>query len=316
MISDQSTAADGQWAIAVHGGALGQLPKDAEPHRIQMKQSLERVLQWATERLQAGDSSLDVVEQVVRMLEDDPLFNAGRGAVLNNVGEHELDASIMDGSNLRCGAVAGVRTVKNPVSLARLVMEKTPHVLLMGPGAEAFADEMQVPREPPEYFRVPERVQEWQRLRNRRQGDGAATARYADVHLGTVGCVARDVRGHLAAATSTGGIAFKKFGRVGDSPIIGAGTYADDSSCAVSCTGRGEEFIRRAVAYNVSARMRYANNSLQEAVHEVIAVQLPAGSGGLIAVDRQGHVAIQFNTAGMARGWASSTSQPQVIVGP
>lgn len=312
-----SYAADhSPWALVVHGGAMGQLTAEGQELRAQMARSLEAAVKAGAEDLAAGASSLDVVEKVVRLLEDDPLFNAGRGAVLNANGEHELDASIMDGRTLRCGAVAGVRTVQNPIMLARLVMEKTPHVLLIGAGAETFADEVNVPRKDADYFRTPERIREWERRQMQPSRKGALLTPSLDSHWGTVGCVALDRQGHLAAATSTGGIVGKKFGRVGDSPIIGAGTYADDTTCAVSCTGRGEEFIRRAVAHEVAAQMRWANRSLDEAARDVIENQLPKASGGLIAVDRSGRVVVRFNTPGMARAWSTSSGDIQVIVGP
>ncbi|GIW95525.1 MAG: hypothetical protein KatS3mg110_3566 [Pirellulaceae bacterium] len=307
-------AEEGRWAVAIHGGAMGRLGPDGQQRRAQMEASLERVLQKAVAELTAGASSLDVVEMVVKALEDDPLFNAGRGAVLNADGHHELDASIMEGRNLRCGAVAAVRTVKNPISLARLVMEKTQHVLLVAEGAEAFAEQMQVARAEPEYFRTPERVSEWERLRSRQSPDGQAFLRESDLPFGTVGCVARDRSGNLAAATSTGGIAFKKFGRVGDSPIIGAGTYADNQTCAVSCTGRGEEFIRRAVAFQVALQMRLRDVPLDQAAQAVLD-QLPPASGGLIAVDHRGNVVVRFNTPAMARAWAAEGQPPMVVLG-
>ncbi len=315
-MAERLQAQENKWAVVVHGGAIGQLSPAARDRRAQMEASLERVVGKAAAELSEGRASLDVVEMVVKLLEDDPLFNAGRGAVLNADGQQELDASIMDGRRLDCGAVAAVRTVKNPISLARLVMEKTPHVLLVADGAEAFADQMQVTRADPEYFRTPDRVREWQRALGREQNDmGAAGQPSADLLFGTVGCVARDRSGNLAAATSTGGIALKKFGRVGDSPIIGAGTYADNQTCAVSCTGKGEEFIRRAIAFQVAAHMRLRQVSLDEAVLAALD-QLPPASGGLIAVDRDGNVTARFNTPGMARAWATSDQAPRVVVGP
>jgi beta-aspartyl-peptidase (threonine type) len=314
-MTDALQAEEGRWAVAIHGGAMGSLSAESQDRRAQMEASLERVLQKAVAELAAGDSSLDVVERVVKALEDDPLFNAGRGAVLNADGQHELDASIMDGRTLQCGAVAAVRTVKNPIALARLVMEKTPHVLLVANGAEAFAEQMHVARADAEYFRTPERVSEWERLRRRQPSpDGQAALSESDLPFGTVGCVARDRSGNLAAATSTGGIVFKKYGRVGDSPIIGAGTYADNQTCAVSCTGRGEEFIRRGVAFQVSLQMRLRQVPLDQAAQAVLD-QLPPASGGLIAVDHHGNVVARFNTPGMARALASSGQPPQVVVG-
>ncbi len=232
--------------------------------------------------LRGGGSSLDAVIAVITVLEDSPLFNAGKGAVLTNAGTVELDAAIMDGSALRAGAVAGVKHVKNPITLARLVMEKSPHVMLAGDGAEAFAKEL-------------ERIK-------------AAEAKQR-AH-GTVGAVALDQQGRLAAGTSTGGTANKRWGRIGDSPIIGAGTYANDA-CAVSGTGVGEFFIRNVVGHDICARMRYKSESLEQAAHEVVMDELVAqhGDGGVIALDKDGHFALPFNTEGMYRGYVGPDGQ-------
>jgi beta-aspartyl-peptidase (threonine type) len=303
-----------EYAIVVHGGAIDRLDSVTDEQRTAQEDALRAALAAGQNILEHGGSSLDAVERIIRLLEDDPIFNAGRGAVLNSEGKHELDASIMDGQTLGCGAVASVRTVKNPISLARLVMTKTPHVLLAGDGAEKFADEMGIEREPEEYFRTQERIDEWQKKKEEqsRLPEQRATT---GGHMGTVGCAALDKHGNLAAGTSTGGRTFKRYGRIGDSPIIGAGTYANNRSCAVSCTGIGEEFIRRSVAFNISAQMIYRRSSLEEAVRDVIQEQLPGASGGIIAVDNQGRISMQFNTAGMARGAADSTGLFAVKVG-
>lgn len=294
-----------QWAIALHGGA-GAIGKDA-PQETQLayQNSLEKALAVGADILQAGGSSLDAVEQVIRVFEDDPLFNCGRGAVFNNEGKHELDASIMDGETLACGAVAGVTTIKNPISLARKVMTDTRHVLFSGTGAEHFADQTSLERVENSYFSTERRRQQWQERRAR-----AATIPAQD--RGTVGVVALDSAGHLAAGTSTGGLTLKRWGRIGDSPIIGAGTYADDRTCAVSCTGTGEEFIRHAVAYSVSARMEMANMEVQEASDHAIHKVLKPDDGGLVALDRHGRAAFSFSTAGMYRGVADSSGRFEV----
>jgi beta-aspartyl-peptidase (threonine type) len=262
---------------------------------------LEAALKAGTELLDNAGTSLDAVERVIAILEDDIQFNAGRGATYNAAGEHELDASIMDGATLACGGVAGVRTVKNPIGLARAVMEQTRHVLLAGPGAEAFAAEIGVERVDPSYF------------------DSAARRRSLEAELaesggGTVGVVALDRHGNLAAGTSTGGLTGKKVGRVGDSPIIGAGTYADNRRCAVSGTGVGEEYIRHSVAFAIGALMEYEGLGLQAAVDRVIDETLDPNVGGIIALDPQGRIAMRYNTASMLRGAADSSGRFEVMI--
>lgn len=309
-----------EYAIAVHGGA-GAWASLTEEDRAATEAELRRALTLGRDMLSTGGSSLDVVERVIAELEDSPRFNAGRGATFNALGRHELDASIMDGRNLACGAVAGVSTVKNPVKLARAVMENTKHVMLIGDGADAFAKSHGLELAAPDYFWTPrqrERLNKWQdRHANVSQttSDGDE-AKAIEEHHGTVGCVALDRDGHTAAATSTGGLEGKLPGRIGDSPVIAAGTYADDATCAVSCTGVGEEFIRRAVAYDVAARMRYAGASLEEAVAAQFDERLRPNDGGLIAVDREGHIVIRFNTAKMARAAADSTGRLEATLGP
>jgi L-asparaginase / beta-aspartyl-peptidase len=301
------------WAIALHGGA-GTLSKTSPAHEQAMyRASLERALRAGVERLERGDAAVDVAQAVVMMLEDDANFNAGKGAAFNEQGKHELDASIMDGSTLRCGAVAGVRTVKNPIGLARLVMDRTKHVLLMGDGAEQFADAMNVPRVPNDYFSTPKRREMLDEVLRERaqQRSGAAPKPHAT--YGTVGCVVRDSQGRLAAATSTGGLTGKRFGRVGDSPIIGAGTYAD-AHAAVSCTGTGEEFIRHGVARSVSARVAFAGQSLRRAVNEVVFETLRPDDGGLIAIDSRGNIAAMYNSEGMYRAWATHAGTFKVAI--
>lgn len=286
------------WAIAIHGGAGGLSPDTPEEKRREYTAALEQALKEGAERLKAGEPSLDVVEAVIRIMEDDPIFNAGRGAVYNHDGEHELDASIMDGSTLACGAVAGVRTVKNPISLARAVMEETPHVLLAGNGAERFADEMGVSRVEQEYFDTPERHEAWQERRRK---------------YGTVGVVALDGSGKLAAGTSTGGVTDKKFGRVGDSPIIGAGTFANHR-VAVSGTGRGEEYIRHSIARSVDTLMEHRGMDVEGSVRELIHEVLEPGIGGLIALASDGSIAMDYNTSAMFRGAADANGRFEVAI--
>jgi len=297
-----------QFAIAIHGGAIGDASKISDQQRAAAEKVLTRALEIGKGVLEKDGTSLDAVEQVIRFLEDDPTFNAGRGAVFNAAGGHELDASIMEGRTKRCGAAGGLTTVKNPISLARLVMTKTRHVLLVGGGAEEFAAKMQVERVENKYFSIPARLEELQRVQKK--------ATEVPQHKGTVGCVALDKHGDLAAGTSTGGLTNKMFGRVGDSPIIGAGTYADNSTCAVSCTGTGEEFIRHVVAYDISAQMAYQQKSLDAAVQHVLTQKLDRGIGGVIAVDHAGNIVLRFNTGGMARAAADSSGHHEVQYGP
>ncbi len=291
------------FALAIHGGA-GTIPKeDMPPTREKAyRQGLEDALKAGHAVLSAGGAALDAVEAAVRSLEDCPLFNAGRGAVFNADGQHEMDASIMSGVDLRAGAVAGVNNVKNPVGLARLVMDKSGHVLISGQGAFEFAHQMRVPLEDDQYFFDQFRYDQWMKVK----GTDAYQLDHSDggKKFGTVGAVALDINGHLAAATSTGGMTNKRFQRIGDSPIIGAGTYANDASCAISCTGHGESFMRAVVAFDVHALMSYKGLSLAEAVRIVVHDKLPPldGEGGLIAVDHLGNIVLDFNSSGMYRG--------------
>ncbi|MEO6655885.1 MAG: isoaspartyl peptidase/L-asparaginase [Pyrinomonadaceae bacterium] len=298
-------------ALALHGGAGTILRSQMTPAlEAEYRGGLENALKTGWTILENGGSSLDAVEAAVCSLEDFPLFNAGRGAVFTHEGKVELDAAIMDGQCLKAGAVTFVKNIKNPVKLARLVMERTEHILLAGKGANQFAEQMGVKTEPDEYFFTEHR---WLQLQEamaegRVQLDHFLSEQEAIAHvsfpkpMGTVGAVACDVNGHLAAATSTGGMTNKKFGRVGDAAIIGAGTYADEN-CAVSCTGHGEYFMLGVTAYDVAARMKYKGLSLAEAAKETIEhLSSINGEGGLIAVDEFGNVTTPFNSEGMYRG--------------
>ena len=288
------------FGLAIHGGA-GTLPRaEMSSDREQLyRAGLSAALAAGYSVLESGGTSLDAVTRAVAALEDDPLFNAGRGAVFTIDGHNELDASIMDGATLRAGAVSGVTHIKNPIQLARTVMEHSDYVLLAGSGAEEFALTRGFQLVPRSYFHTAER---WRQLERIRAGDGELSPLTIS-HVGTVGAVARDAQGRLAAATSTGGMTGKRYGRIGDSPVIGAGTYADDRSCAVSATGHGEIFIRAAVAHDICARMRFGGRSLDQAVREVVLEELPSlgGEGGVVAVDRHGRVAMEFNCEGMFR---------------
>lgn len=288
-------------AIAVHGGA-GTIARESMPpeREKQYRDGLELAVRRGHAVLKEGGSALDAVEVAVAVLEDCPYFNAGRGAVFTANGTHELDASIMCGRTLEAGAVAGVHNVKNPVILARRVMKNSPHVLLSGKGAFEFAYQQKVDLEDDAYFFDQFRYEQWQETK----GTDVVQLDHTDgKKFGTVGAVALDVQGHLAAATSTGGMTNKRFGRIGDSPIIGSGTYANDRTCAISCTGHGEPFLRAVVAHDVSCLMDYKGLSLAEAVRTVIHDKLPPldGDGGLIAVDGTGRVVLDFNCSGMYR---------------
>lgn len=294
------------YVLALHGGAgvieRGSMTPERE---ARYRATLEEALRAGYDVIQAGGSALDAVATAIPVLEDSPLFNAGKGAVFTSEGTVELDASIMDGATLNAGAAAGVTTVRNPILLARRVMEASPHVMLVGRGAEAFAEAQGLELVENEYFHTASRREALERVQERERSTSGALVAPEDWQMtGTVGAVARDQAGHLAAATSTGGMTNKRWGRVGDSPIIGAGTYADDATCAVSATGHGEYFIRLAIAHDIAARMRHGGASLHDAADAVIHGRLTelGGTGGVIAMDRDGRVAMPFNTPGMFRG--------------
>ena len=296
-------------ALVIHGGA-GFVPRDSlsEADRKAAHADLNRALDAGYDVLKGGGSALDAVSATIVVLEDSPIFNAGKGAVFNARGGHELDASIMEGHTRRAGAVAGVTTVKNPIKLARAVMEHSPHVMMAGAGAEAFADTRpEIERVPNSYFDTPKRREQLEKAQREEAAKGkreANAASDAPKYFGTVGAVALDRQGHIAAATSTGGMTNKRYGRVGDSPVIGAGTWADDR-CGVSGTGWGEFYIRYNVAHDICARVAYRGDSLQAAADEVVNKLVPAagGDGGAIALDREGHIAMPFNSGSMFRGW-------------
>jgi len=302
--------------LVIHGGA-GAPPKQKRTpeQEAEVRAALAEALRSGHEILAGGGAALDAVETAVRALEDSPHFNAGKGAVFSNAGTNELDASIMDGATLRAGAVAGLTRIKNPVSLARLVMEKSRHVMLVGTGAETFAREQGVDFVEPSYFHTDRRWKELQEAQERERTQGSDAGDLDEIHYGTVGAVALDRAGNLAAATSTGGTTNKRFGRVGDTPLIGCGTYADNRTCAVSCTGKGEFFIRAAAAHDVSALVAYKGLSLAEAAAEVIAKQRAlGGEGGLIALDAAGRFAMPFDTAAMYRGHVDATGRIVVAI--
>jgi len=302
--------------FVIHGGA-GVIAKEITPAREKaVRAELQRALEAGYGVLKAGGDSLDAVTKAIVILEDSPLFNAGKGAVFNHDGRNELDASIMEGSTLRAGSVANVHKVRNPILLARAVMEKSAHVMLVGDGAEAFAESIGMPLVDPKYFYTEERWRQLQQeLKNDRAKEAAPAA--SAPHHGTVGAVALDAHGHLAAGTSTGGMTDKRFGRVGDSPIIGAGTYAN-ARCAVSATGWGEFYIRANAAHDICARVEYRNEPVAQAAKEVVMDVVPklGGDGGVIALDVDGNVAAPFNTEGMFRGWIDRDGKIHIAIFP
>jgi beta-aspartyl-peptidase (threonine type) len=304
-------------AIAIHAGSgtISKSELSAEKESA-IRATLEQAVRAGHAVLKAGGSSLDAVTRAVTLLEDSPYFNAGRGAVFNAEGKNELDASIMDGATRNAGAVAAVRNVRNPVLLARKVMTDSKHVMLMGEGAEHFAREHGIVFEDDAYFYTEHRWQQLQRVKASSEADAAWLSETPDRWFSTVGAVALDDGGNLAAATSTGGMTNKRWGRVGDSPIIGAGTYADNRSCAVSATGHGEYFIRATVARDICARVQYAGAPLQQAADEVVRRQLAAmgGNGGIIAVDSAGNLALTFNTSGMYRAGIDTKGRLYVAI--
>ncbi|MGY4517037.1 isoaspartyl peptidase/L-asparaginase [Lysobacter sp. HA18] len=307
----QTASTPPRTALVIHGGA-GFVPKEtlSEADQKELRDTLNRALDAGNAVLQKGGPAVDAVEAVILVLEESPRFNAGKGAVFNAKGGHELDAAIMEGHTRRAGAVAGVSTVRNPIKLARAVMEHSPHVMLAGAGAEAFADtQKDIQRVPNTWFDTPMRRQQLEEAQRKEKADAKAVIIPADDgnvrrYLGTVGAVALDKAGHIAAGTSTGGMTNKRFGRVGDSPIIGAGTWADER-CGVSGTGWGEFYIRANAAHDICARVEYSNVPLQQAADEVINKIIPAmgGDGGAIALDRDGNIAMPFNSGSMFRGW-------------
>ncbi len=303
------------YAIAIHGGA-GTISRASMT--LEKENAYSLALSDAIERgeqvLKQGGKSVDAVEEAVRSLEDNPLFNAGKGAVFTNEGKNELDASIMEGHHLMAGAVAGVKNIKNPVSLARAVMEKTEHVLLSGQGAMDFADFIGAQKMPDDYFYVQMRYEQYLQAK---ESDKILLDHNSvtEKKFGTVGAVAFDKHGNLAAATSTGGMTNKKFGRVGDTAMIGAGTYANNNTCAISCTGHGEFFIRSVVAYDISCLMEYKGFSLKQACDLVVKDKLVkiGGEGGLIAIDNLGNIELAFNSDGMYR--ASKKEGEEIFIG-
>lgn len=327
--SNQTTANDSaeNFGIVIHGGA-GTILKENMTDSMEQayNQKLEEAIRTGHEILENGGTAMEAVQRTINVMEDSPLFNAGKGAVFTNAETNELDASIMDGETLNAGAVAGVTTIKNPINLAWEVMENSEHVMMAGEGAEKFAEERGIEMVDPEYFYTENRFKGLQRLKEK---DAEKTeldhddnrsafydAQIKDEKFGTVGCVALDKNGNLVAGTSTGGMTNKKWGRIGDAPIIGAGTYANNKTAAISATGWGEFFIRGVVAYDISALMEYKGMSLQEAAREVIQEKNPklGGDGGIVAIDHSGNISMEFNTAGMYRAHMNKDGELQIAI--
>jgi len=314
--------------LVIHGGAGTITRQNMTPEKEKAyREVLNQALQTGYAILKKGGTSLDAVEATVRVMEDSPLFNAGKGAVFTHEGKNEMDAAIMDGKNLMAGSIASVTTIRNPISTARRVMEKSEHVMMIGTGAEAFAKKQGMEIVDPSYFYTDAR---WKALQNAQKEEktsldhtGDTTGALIDDKIfiegkkfGTVGCVALDKFGNLAAATSTGGMTNKRYGRVGDAPIIGAGTYANNATCAISATGHGEFFIRAVVGYDISALMEYKGYSVKKAADEVVMKKLVqrGGEGGVIALDRKGNFAMPFNSEGMYRGYIKADGSSEVLI--
>lgn len=315
LFAPQTGAEEDKPVILIHGGAgvdTGISPEAQE----QYKAALNEALLAAYKVWKNGAQAVEVVEAAVKSLEDCPLFNAGKGAVFTHDGKNELDAAIMDGRDRKAGAVAGVTIIKNPISAAIAVMQKSPHVFLIGDGANQFAKEQGLEIVEPKYFWTQNRWDELQKKLQEKKTKSQLIDSKTDHRFGTVGAVVRDWQGNLAAGTSTGGLTDKRWGRVGDSPVIGAGTFADNSSCAVSCTGEGEWFIRFTVAGDLAARVKYRHESVKKSADDIIHKVLGAGrgEGGLIALDRDGNYAMSFNSPGMFRGYVTADGKPHAFV--
>lgn len=308
----------GKITLVIHGGAGTITRQNLSPEREKVyHEKLKEALDSGYAVLERGGTSVNAVVAAIKIMEDSPLFNAGKGAVFTSEGKNELDASIMDGATLMAGAVAGVTTIKNPITAAHAVMTKSSHVMLTGAGAEKFAEEQGLTIVPPSYFIDSMRYQQWKKVKEKESGKQTGAIPFGNDHkFGTVGCVALDQHGNLAAGTSTGGMTNKKYGRVGDSPIIGGGTYANNATCGVSATGWGEYFIRLSIAHDISALIEYTGASLPEATDRVIMKKLTdlGGDGGVIALNRQGEISMEFNTAGMYRGYKRKGEEAKTFI--
>jgi len=321
-MSEENTTEKNQppapYALAIHGGA-GTILKEnlSDEKEAAIRTVLDQALETGRSILEKGGTSMDAVEQTIMVLENSEYFNAAKGAVFNYEGKNEMDASFMEGKTQNAGAIGGVSNIKNPIRLARAVLEQSHHVLLTGKGAETFAEEVGIEIVDPSYFRTEDRWESLQRAKDKEAKSGFKFDQGEDFKYGTVGCAALDRQGNLAAGTSTGGMTNKRYNRIGDSPIIGAGTYANNTTCAISSTGHGEFFMRYVVAYDIHARMAYGNESFQEAANQVIMNTLKekGGTGGIIGVDKYGNIAMPFNTPGMYRGYVKPDEKAIHIYG-
>lgn len=317
--TDEQTIKQGPISLVIHGGA-GTIERGnmSDKQEAEYRAKLTEALEVGYAVLESGAPAMDAVIASIQVMEESPLFNAGVGAVFTNEGKNELDAAVMDGKTRKAGAVAGVSTIKSPIFAARTVMDNSVHVMMAGKGAEKFAEEQGLEIVDPEYFFTQNRFDALQRVKEREKEKDRSTALadFPDSKFGTVGCVALDKDGNIAAGTSTGGMTNKRYGRIGDAPIIAAGTYADNLTCGVSATGHGEYFIRAVVAYDVAAKMKYANMSLEDAAHLIVDEELVefGGDGGLIALDRAGNITMPFNTSGMYRGYMNEKDAPKVFI--
>ncbi|OYU83391.1 MAG: beta-aspartyl-peptidase [Flavobacterium sp. BFFFF2] len=321
--TENNTMMNDHFGLVLHGGAGNMAKKNLSPElEQQYKETMKQALLVGHKMLQDGKSAVDVVEAVIQVLEDAPIFNAGKGAVFTHDGHNEMDAAIMDGKTRDAGAVANVQHIRNPISAAKAILQKSKFVLLSGKGAEKFAQENGVTLVDSSYFFYQPRWDDYLKIKNSKNTkldhdtpEGGAELNNKINKFGTVGCVVLDRFGHLAAGTSTGGIANKDYNRIGDSPLIGAGTYANDETCAISCTGHGEDFIRGVVAYDIAAQMEYKHRSLKRAVkHTLEKLTAHKGRGGLIAIDQKGNMIMEFNTNGMFRGNIDQNGLPFVAI--
>ncbi len=316
---DSTEIEQGPISLVIHGGA-GTIRREnmSAEQDSAYRAKLTEALEAGYAVLDKGEPAMNAVIAAIQIMEESPLFNAGRGSVFTSEGKNEMDAAVMQGKTRDAGTVAGITNIKSPISAALAVMEKSPHVMMTGQGAEQFAKEQGLEVVDPSYFFVQSRYDALQRVREKEaeKGNAAAMAEFPDSKYGTVGCVALDKNGNIAAGTSTGGMTNKKYGRVGDVPIIGGGTYADNSTCGVSATGHGEYFIRSVVAYDIAAKMKYKDMSLENAAHEVVMEELVdfGGSGGIIALDRQGNITMPFNSEGMYRGYMKAADSAKVFI--
>jgi beta-aspartyl-peptidase (threonine type) len=317
--TEKTEVKQGPISLVIHGGA-GTIKREnmSEEQDAEYRAKLKEALEVGYAKLESGATSMEAVIATIQVMEESPLFNAGVGAVFTNEGKNELDAAVMDGKTRNAGAVAGVSTIKSPILAALSVMDNSPHVMMSGKGAEQFAAEQGLELVDPEYFFTQSRYDALQRVKKREdeKDRSAALLDFPDSKFGTVGCVALDKDGNIAAGTSTGGMTNKRYGRIGDAPIIAAGTYADNATCGVSATGHGEYFIRSVVAYDVAAKMKYAGMSLDAAANKIVYEELVdfGGSGGFIALDRAGNITMPFNTSGMYRGYMNEKDSPKVFI--